>query len=263
MPWAWTPTSRRVPRVGGHRRAEQRVDLLRRRARDRRRLVLGVARRDRDLGAAAALAVAHALGDVRGERLGLEAPRRARPRRSPRSRPPRSATCARPSARARGRRSTRARRRRAARAPFALDPDDLLDAGHAHAREADARGRPAGLDVVAEKRGSLGHCARQRYLQAPWGKSHERVYTGRGCDAARCIWPNWLSPSRQTPRSSTTESLPQGRHWVGAVYGSKERGVDGGEARGSSAAGGGESRRRSSRSRSCARSWPRARSAAT
>src|SRR6185312_6136587 len=49
-----------------------RVDLLRLDAGDGGGLVLRVARGDRDLGAAGALAVAHALGDVRGERLGLE-----------------------------------------------------------------------------------------------------------------------------------------------------------------------------------------------
>src|SRR4051794_25160032 len=93
MPWASTPTSRRVPppprgappapggagpgvpprappptgrarpRLGRHRRAVQRVDLLGGRAGDRSHLVLRVARRDRGLGAQAALAVAHALGD--------------------------------------------------------------------------------------------------------------------------------------------------------------------------------------------------------
>ena len=72
MPWASTPISRRVPALGGHRRAEQRVDLLGRDAGRGRRALLGVARRDRDLGAQAALAVADALGDVPGERLGLE-----------------------------------------------------------------------------------------------------------------------------------------------------------------------------------------------
>ena len=51
---------------------DQRVQLLRLLARDRRRLVLGVARLDRHLGARAVLTLAHALCDVRGERLGLE-----------------------------------------------------------------------------------------------------------------------------------------------------------------------------------------------
>ena len=56
----------------GHGAAEQRVDLLRLDARDGRRLVLGVARGDRDLGARGLLALAHELGDVLRERLGAE-----------------------------------------------------------------------------------------------------------------------------------------------------------------------------------------------
>ena len=72
MPWASTPTSRRVPAGARHRRPEQRVDLLRDRARRGRRLGLGIAGGDRDLGARAVLAVAHEPGDVGGERLGLE-----------------------------------------------------------------------------------------------------------------------------------------------------------------------------------------------
>ena len=56
----------------GHRGAVQRVDLLRRDARDRRRLVLRVAGGDRHLGRMRALALADLLGDVLGERLGAE-----------------------------------------------------------------------------------------------------------------------------------------------------------------------------------------------
>ncbi len=56
----------------GHRAPVQRVDLLRPHARDRRGLVLGVARRDRHLGALGTLAGAHQLGDVLGQRLGAE-----------------------------------------------------------------------------------------------------------------------------------------------------------------------------------------------
>ena len=59
--------------LGGDGRAEQRVDLLRRDARHRRRLVLGVARGDRHLGAQRVLALAHLLGDVLRQLLGLEA----------------------------------------------------------------------------------------------------------------------------------------------------------------------------------------------
>src|SRR5918992_2336080 len=58
--------------VRRHGRAEQRVDLLRRHAGGGGWLVLRVARRDRDLGPGAVLTVAHALGDVGGERLRLE-----------------------------------------------------------------------------------------------------------------------------------------------------------------------------------------------
>ena len=57
----------------GHRRAVERVDLLRRDARHGRRLVLGVAGGDRDLGAKRVLAFAHALGDALRQELGLEA----------------------------------------------------------------------------------------------------------------------------------------------------------------------------------------------
>ena len=50
----------------------QRVDLLRGDPRHRRGLVLGIARRDRDLCAQCALALAHQLGDLLCERLGAE-----------------------------------------------------------------------------------------------------------------------------------------------------------------------------------------------
>ncbi len=58
--------------LGRDRDAVQRVELLRLDARDRGRLVLGEARLDADLGASGALARADELGDVLGERLGLE-----------------------------------------------------------------------------------------------------------------------------------------------------------------------------------------------
>ena len=50
----------------------ERVELLRPDPRDGRGLVLGEAGLDVDLGAAGALALAHALRDVLGERLDLE-----------------------------------------------------------------------------------------------------------------------------------------------------------------------------------------------
>jgi hypothetical protein len=58
--------------LGGDRRAEQRVQLLRLDAGHRRRLVLRVARLEPDLRAARALAVADLLRDVEGQRLGAE-----------------------------------------------------------------------------------------------------------------------------------------------------------------------------------------------
>ena len=72
MPCAWTPVSVRVPAARGDRGAEERVDLLRRLAADRRGHGLGVAGGERDLGAHPALAVADALGDPGGEVLGLQ-----------------------------------------------------------------------------------------------------------------------------------------------------------------------------------------------
>ncbi len=72
MPWAATPIRRRVPRLGADRAAVQRVQLLRLDPGDGRRLVLGEARLDRHLGAARALALAHELRDVLGQRLGAE-----------------------------------------------------------------------------------------------------------------------------------------------------------------------------------------------
>ena len=55
--------------LGGRGAAEERVDLLRGDARDGGGLVLGIAGRDRDFGALGALAGAHELGDVLGQRL--------------------------------------------------------------------------------------------------------------------------------------------------------------------------------------------------
>jgi hypothetical protein len=58
--------------LGRDRGPEQRVDLLGGEVGGGGVDRLGVARRDRDLGPQAVLALAHALGDVRGEGLGLE-----------------------------------------------------------------------------------------------------------------------------------------------------------------------------------------------
>ena len=147
MPWAATPTSRRVPCSRGDRRAVQRVDLLRRDARHRRRLVLGIARGDRHLGAQGVLALAHLLGDVLGELLGLEAALaeddladdvvddllEARHVRALLLRPEVDE-------------AVELRVVELLCAGFA-DPDDLLDAGDADARERDVDGGRRGLDV--------------------------------------------------------------------------------------------------------------------
>ncbi len=58
--------------LGGDRGAEEGVELLGGEAGDGGGDGLGIAGRDADLGAAAALALADALGDVRGEALGAE-----------------------------------------------------------------------------------------------------------------------------------------------------------------------------------------------
>src|SRR3954453_6947184 len=60
------------PGLGRDGRPEQRVELLRLDARDRRRLVLRVARGDGHLGPLGVLALAHDLGDPPGELLGPE-----------------------------------------------------------------------------------------------------------------------------------------------------------------------------------------------
>jgi hypothetical protein len=133
--------------LGGDGRAVERVDLLRLDAGDGRGLVLGIARGDRDLRAAGALAVAHPLGDVLGERLGLER-RLAEDHRADRLVDD----------------LLEARHVRAllvwAEIDVALDlggeqllgavlsdADDLLDARHADAREADQQPRALGLHV--------------------------------------------------------------------------------------------------------------------
>jgi hypothetical protein len=71
---SWMSVCDHAARAGraGDGRAVQRVDLLRLDPRHRRRLVLRVARGDRDLGGTRVLPLAHALGDVLGERLGAE-----------------------------------------------------------------------------------------------------------------------------------------------------------------------------------------------
>ena len=148
MPCAVTPIE--PPRAGlaGHGDAVQRVDLLREDAAVRRRLVLGVARLEVHLGAARALAVAHLLGDVLGQRLGAE---RALAEDHLADRVVDDLLEA---------RHVRALLARAEvdeavelggeqrLVSARVDADDLLDVRHAHARERDVQRRDLVLDVL-------------------------------------------------------------------------------------------------------------------
>ena len=72
MPWARTPMSRRVPCADATAEPSSVYISCVRMPDSGRRLVLGVAGGDRHLGPSGVLALAHALGDVLGEGLGLE-----------------------------------------------------------------------------------------------------------------------------------------------------------------------------------------------
>ena len=134
--------------LAGHRDAVQRVDLLGEDAAVRRGLVLGVARLEVDLGAPRALAVAHLLGDVLGQRLGAE---RALAEDDLADRVVDDLLEA---------RHVRALLARAqvdeavelrgvqSLASACVDPDDLLDVRHAHARERDVQRGDLVLDVL-------------------------------------------------------------------------------------------------------------------
>ena len=196
MPWASTPTTRRVPSGGRHSGAEQRVDLLRGRAGGGRRLVLWIAGRDGDLGAHAVLAVAHALGDVSGKRLGLEG--LAEDHLVDRlvddlleARHVRALLV--------GAEIDEALELGVEEllASVGADADDLLDAGHADAREAHVGRGAARLDVAAEevRFGSLMAAMADCTWTAALGRqTHEVVYTGRG----------------STPRTRPHGSAPRG-----------------------------------------------------
>ena len=137
------------PRAGlaRHGDAEQRVDLLREDPGLRRRLVLRIARLDVHLGAAGALAVADLLGDVLGQRLGAQ---RGLAEHDLADRVVDDLLEA---------RHVRALLVRAEvdeavqvsgvqlLGSVGLDPDDLLDVRHAHARERDRQARGLRLDV--------------------------------------------------------------------------------------------------------------------
>ena len=137
---------------GRDRRAVQRVDLLREDPRDGRGLVLGIARGDGDLGALGALALAHELGDPLGERLGLER-RLAEDDLADdlvddllEARHVRALLVA-----AEVDEALQARREELLGAVLA-EADDLLDLGHADAREAHAQRGKLRLDVGAGER---------------------------------------------------------------------------------------------------------------
>ena len=122
--------------------------------------MLGVARRDRDLGAGGALALAHELGDALGERLGLER-RLAEDDLADdlvddllEARHVRALLVA-----AEVDEALQARREQLLGAAL-LDADDLLDLGDADAREADAQRGKLGLDVGIGSADALRHGVR-------------------------------------------------------------------------------------------------------
>ena len=160
------PPHAALRRDGG---ADQRVQLLRREPGHGRLLVLGVARPDRDLGAQAALALAHALGDVRRQSLRLQ----------------RLADHDRVDGLVHDLLETRhvhsglervevhvALERRVVELLVAVraDPEDLLDARDADAREAHAGRRPARLHV--------GFSLRKRHFRGRFHRTDEIIDTG-------------------------------------------------------------------------------------
>ena len=167
----------------GHRAPVQRVDLLCLDARDGRRLVLGIARGDRHLGALGPLARAHELGDVLRERLGAER-RLAEHDLADRlvddlleARHVRALLLA-----AEIDEALQAREEQ-----LVADADDLLDARDADAREADGDTRGARLDVLADAvrdsrrdAGTDRLHVRQRSAGARVRAVDRRAY-GRGC----------------------------------------------------------------------------------
>src|SRR4051812_8538899 len=141
------------------RRPVERVDLLRLDARHRRRLVLGVARGDRDLGPQRVLALADALGDALGELLGLEAGLAEDHLTDDvvddllEARHVRALLL-----RAEVDEALEARGEELRVPPVGLDPDDLLDAGHPDAgqRDVDGRGRRLDVGLGCQRRGLHG-----------------------------------------------------------------------------------------------------------
>ena len=181
IPWAATPTSAPRAALGRERHPVERVDLLRVDARHRRRLVLGVARRDRDLGAQRALALAHELGHPLREVLGAEG-RLAEHDLADRlvddlleARHVRALLV--------GSEVDEALEPRPEQLLGAVlaDPDHLLDAGHADAREADRERRRLRLDVGRlERERSIVH-ARSRASLPSGERSPRRPLRGAAC----------------------------------------------------------------------------------
>ena len=160
--------------LGGDRTAVERVDLLRADARHRRRLVLRVAGRDRDLGAGGALAFANELGDVLGERLGAER-RLAEDDLADRlvddlveTRHVRALLVA-----GEVDEAVQAREEE-----LLANPDDLLDARHADAREAD--GTPGGRACTSSPEPSEGET--KSWYRCP---ASSLAYRGRARQPAR------------------------------------------------------------------------------
>ena len=139
------------------------------------------------------------------------------------------------------------------------DADDLLDAGHADAREAHLGGWAAGLDVAPEERCSLVMAMRQLYSGT--GRSIAPQNAQTRCRLAAAArpghWPMSSAPRGQRRAAAQPDIRDRPcEGQSGAVRRSeglteKDEGV---AARWRS-----RPRRVSSRSRSCARSWPRAR----
>src|SRR5829696_9637827 len=128
----------------GAGRGERGTQLLVRRARRGPLAQLGVARTQPDLGAARALDVAHALGDARGQPV--ERGRRPDHRSLDRLVEARHVRAALVAAELDG---AVDRDEQRPLGPLGAEPDDLLDARHAHLREGERGLRTVRLDVVA------------------------------------------------------------------------------------------------------------------
>ena len=153
--------------VRARRRAVEGVQLLGLDAADRRRLVLGEARLDRDLGAPGVLPGAHQLRDVLGQGLGLER-RLAEDHLADRLvdhllEPGHVRAFL---VRAQLDHALEPRREQLLGAVL-LDADHLLDAGDADTREAQLDRRPAGLDVGNRDVGGHAVQSRERRRPAP------------------------------------------------------------------------------------------------